>query len=214
MKGESVNIIDKLRGGIGLILRQSGKGAGKGIADKGNVFTPLPGCRRVGRLSGEWALCIKVDGDFRKDLMERPEKFGEYDIAHGCERFNEAGKIIRGLEKEFIELYAAKALKLHCVYVTTTEAPAQAYGMTENQNNPYVPGGLSIEYLAEHDMTLLDGSEYKNMLSRRVFCARRGNAYYAGEYGALSVAGYLSVDVDERRGLFAALAAKHGIRLR
>jgi hypothetical protein len=182
--------------------------------DKGIAFTPLPGCRRVGKLSGEWALCIKVDGDFRKDLMERPEKFGEYNISCGWQGLDRFADAIRNMEKEFVEKYAAQALKLHCVYVTTTEAPEQVYGMTENQKNPYVPGGHSIEYLAEHDITFLDGTTHKNQLSRRVFYDRKCNAYGAGGYGAQDVAVSLSVLFDERRGLFAAIAAKHEIRMR
>jgi hypothetical protein len=186
----------------------------KVITNTESIFTPLPGCRRVGRLFGEWALCIKVDGDFRKDLMERPEKFGEYDIARGGEWLNRFADTIRGMEKEFIELYAAKALKLHCVYVTTTEAPEQAYGMTENQNNPYVPGGRSVEYLAEHDITFLDGTTHKNQLSRRVFFGHWLDAYGAGGCGARFVTISLSSHGIERRRLFAALAAKHGIKRR
>jgi hypothetical protein len=185
-----------------------------------NLFTPLPGCRRVGRLSGEWALCIKVDGGFTKDLKEKPEKFGEYDISPGDGELNEFARSARKLERDFVQkmYYDVKALKLHCVYVTTTEAPEQKrFRMTENQTrrNPYVPGGLSIEYLAEYDIALSDGVEYKDQLSGSVFHDRLLSAESAGAYGACTVANYLSPmygGVFWHSGLFAAIAAKHWIK--
>ena len=164
-------------------------------------FKPSGKNKHVGTLDN--IKVIDLNNDFYSDLMWKSEKYGPYKIDKGT--FDFYPSATKNIECRFGGKYFGKFRKLlgrkltmRNIYVFTTDAVKQEHGITKNQENPYVEGGNSIEYIPKIDIQFNWIAKLPNILCPHIFydVSRGLNTSKTGEKGAYVILYHMNMFDD------------------